>query len=106
MWRKGLPVPEWRKIQSLFADENIDKWLAGKYLESDDPLIAKTAKIIAAKAPLALRLANQIIDTGYEQPLSEGIKGELEHLNEIFSTADALTGLSSVGKGMPTFEGR
>jgi enoyl-CoA hydratase/3-hydroxyacyl-CoA dehydrogenase len=108
--RKGKDIeelsPEWRKIQSLFADENIDKWLAGKYLESDDPLIAKTAKIIAAKAPLALRLANQIIDTGYEQPLSEGIKGELEHLNEIFSTADALTGLSSVGKGMPTFEGR
>lgn len=103
--REELP-PEWQKIQSLFADENIDKWLAGKYLENDDPLIAKTAKIISSKAPIALRLANQIIDTGYEQPLSEGIKGELDHLNEVFSTADALTGLSSVGKKMPTFEGR
>jgi len=75
-------------------------------MDSDDPLTAKTAKIIAGKAPIALRLANQIIDTGYELPLSEGMKEELTHLNEIFSTADALTGLSSVGKGMPTFEGR
>ena len=108
--RKGksseeLPA-QWRKIKELFADENIDAWIAGKYIDSDDPLVAKTAKIIASKAPIALRLASQIIDTGYELPLSEGIKGELSHLNEIFSTADALTGLSSVGKGMPTFEGR
>ena len=108
--RKGKDIeelsPEWRKIKELFSDENIDKWLAGKYLENDDPLIAKTAKIITSKAPIALRLANKIIDNGYELPLSEGIKGELEHLNEVFSTADALTGLSSVGKEMPTFEGR
>jgi enoyl-CoA hydratase/3-hydroxyacyl-CoA dehydrogenase len=108
--RKGksseeLPA-QWHKIKELFADENIDALLAGKTIDSDDPLVAKTAKIIASKAPIALRLANQIIDTGYALPLSEGIKGELSHLNEIFSTADALTGLSSVGKGMPTFEGR
>jgi enoyl-CoA hydratase/carnithine racemase len=108
--RKGksseeLPA-QWRKIKELFADENIDALLTGKTIDSDDPLLAKTAKIIASKAPIALRLANQIIDTGYALPLSEGIKGELSHLNEIFSTADALTGLSSVGKGMPMFEGR
>lgn len=108
--RKGrsseeLPA-QWRKIKALFADENIDAWITGKNMDSDDPLTAKTAKIIAGKAPIALRLANQIIDTGYELPLSEGMKEELTHLNEIFSTADALTGLSSVGKGMPAFEGR
>ncbi|UCF85332.1 MAG: enoyl-CoA hydratase/isomerase family protein [Desulfobacteraceae bacterium] len=103
--REELP-PQWRKIKELFADEKIDAWLSGQYLDSDDPLVAKTAKMIASKAPIALRLANQIIDTGYDLPLSEGIKGELEHLNEIFSTADALTGLSSVGKKMPVFEGR
>ena len=62
--------------------------------------------MIAGKAPLALRLANQIIDTGYEMSLEDGLKQELAHLNEIFSTADALTGLTSVGKGRPAFEGR
>ncbi|MBW2605957.1 MAG: enoyl-CoA hydratase/isomerase family protein, partial [Deltaproteobacteria bacterium] len=99
-------TPELRQIKELFADENIDAWLSNKYLESDDPLVAKTAKIISSKAPIALRLANEIIDTGYEMPLSEGVKQELAHLNEIFSTADALTGLTSVGKAGPTFEGR
>jgi hypothetical protein len=31
---------------------------------------------------------------------------ERAHLKEIFSTGDALRGLSSVGKSRPTFEGR
>jgi enoyl-CoA hydratase/3-hydroxyacyl-CoA dehydrogenase len=99
-------TPEFRQIKELFADENIDAWLSNKYLESNDPLVAKTAKIIAGKAPIALRLVNEIIDTGYEMPLSEGVKQELVHLNEVFATADALTGLTSVGKARPTFEGR
>jgi enoyl-CoA hydratase/carnithine racemase len=99
-------TPELRQIKELFADENIEAWLNNKYLENDDPLVAKTAKIISSKAPIALRLANEIIDSGYEMPLSEGVKQELDHLNEIFSTADALTGLTSVGKARPTFEGR
>jgi enoyl-CoA hydratase/3-hydroxyacyl-CoA dehydrogenase len=99
-------TPEFRQIKKLFADENMEAWLNNKYLENDDPLVAKTAKIISSKAPIALRLANEIIDSGYEMPLSEGIKQELDHLNEIFSTADALTGLTSVGKARPTFEGR
>ena len=99
-------TPEYRHIKELFADANIEAWLNNKYLESDDPVAAKTAKIISSKAPLALRLANEIVDTGYEMPLSEAVKQELVHLNEIFSTADALTGLTSVGKARPTFEGR
>jgi len=103
---QGELPEEWRRIRGLFASDNIDAWLSGENLESDDPLAAKTAKIIASKAPIALRLVNRIIDAGLELSLAEGIKQELVHLNEVFSTADALTGLSSVGKGRPAFEGR
>lgn len=99
-------TPEFRQIKDMFADSNIEAWLSGRYLESDDPLTAKTARIIAGKAPLALKFANRIIDDGYSMPLSEGVKQELVNLNEIFSTADALTGLTSVGKGRPKFEGK
>lgn len=102
---KDLP-DEWQKIKVLFSDENIDGWLSGQYLESNDPIAAKAAKMISRKAPIALRLVNQIIDEGYERPLKEAVKEELAHLEEIFSTADALTGLKSVGKGRPTFEGK
>jgi enoyl-CoA hydratase/3-hydroxyacyl-CoA dehydrogenase len=99
-----LPT-EWRKIKALFADKNVDAWLSSKYLNSDDPLEAKTARIIAEKAPIALMLANQIIDEGYKKSLKMGMKEELKHLHRIFSTKDALTGLSNVGKKVQ-FEGK
>ena len=102
---EALP-PEFQQIKGLFADEKIEGWLHNNYLENDDPLTAKTAKIVAGKAPLALRFANQIMDEGFKLPVSEAVKLELVHLNEIFSTEDALTGLSSVGKGKPTFKGK
>jgi enoyl-CoA hydratase/3-hydroxyacyl-CoA dehydrogenase len=99
--------PKFAQIKALFSDENIEGWLTGKYLQSDDPLNAEIAKTIAKKAPVALRFANQIVDEGYELPLSEGLKQELAHLNEVFSTADALVGLTSVGKRTPpVFQGK
>jgi len=97
--------PDWQKLKDLFSDKNIETWLSSKYLDNDDPLVAKTAEMIASKAPIALKLANQIVDTGYDKPLKEGIKEELVHLNEIFSTKDALIGLTSIGK-KPKFEGK
>jgi enoyl-CoA hydratase/carnithine racemase len=102
---KELPQ-DWRKLKELFSDANIDAWLAGEYIESDDPLVAKTAKMVASKAPIALRLSNQIIDQGYEKLWKEGLKEELAHLYEIFSTRDALNGLTSVGRERPKFEGK
>ncbi|MBW1721865.1 MAG: enoyl-CoA hydratase/isomerase family protein [Deltaproteobacteria bacterium] len=105
--RKEEELPEeWRKIKALFSDDNIPGLLDGKFAESDDPLAAKTAKILSTKAPIALRLANQIMDEGYGKPLAEATRLELDHLKEIFSTKDALTGLTSVGKGRPVFEGK
>lgn len=105
--RKTEELPEdWQKIKTLFADENIPNWLDGKYLGSDDPLAAKTAKILSSKAPIALKLTNQIMDDGFDKPIAEATKLELDHLKEIFATKDALTGLTSVGKGRPTFEGK
>ena len=108
--RKGKKTEElpqdWRKLKELFSDANMDAWLRGEYIESDDPLVAKTAKMVAGKAPIALRLSNQIIGQGYEKPLKEGLKEELAYLYEIFSTRDALTGLTSVGRERPKFEGK
>ena len=102
---KDLPE-DWKKIKALFTDEKIEDWIKGNYIESDDPLIAKTAKTISGKAPLALKFTNQIVDEGYEKPLKEGLKEELAHLHEIFSTKDALTGLTNVGKKDVQFEGK
>ncbi len=99
-----LPA-EWKKLKELFSDANIDRLLGSEFLNSDDPLTAKTAKTLAAKAPIALKMVNQIMDEGYEKPLKEAVKVDLSHLMEIFATKDALTGLTSVGQ-KPQFEGR
>jgi len=107
--RKGKKTEElpdeWQKIKALFADENIPSWLSGKYMDSNDPLESKTAKTLSGKAPIALKMVNDIMDEGYRIPLKDGLKLELAHLNEIFRTKDALTGLTSVGK-KPQFEGK
>jgi enoyl-CoA hydratase/3-hydroxyacyl-CoA dehydrogenase len=105
--REDKDLPEdWKKIKALFGDENINDLLTGKYLESDDALKSKIAKNLTRKAPLALKFSNDIVDAGYEKPLKEGLKEELAHNIEIFSTKDALTGLTNVGKKDIQFEGK
>ena len=101
---EALP-PDWKKIKDWFVDENIDAWLSGKYVDDADPLKSGTAKAIDSKAPIALEKANGIIDEGFNMPLKEGLKLELSINKEIFSTKDALTGLTHIG-GKPKFEGK
>ena len=95
------------KIREMFTDEQIEGILAGKLAESTDPVGAKIAKKISFKAPIALKLSNEIITKGVELPLEEGLKLELSHLTEIFATKDAYEGLTSVlQKRRPTFTGK
>ena len=48
-----------------------------------------------------------IVEALHEEGISfEGLKEELAHLYEIFSTKDALTGLTNVGKKDISFEGK
>ncbi|NIB43460.1 3-hydroxyacyl-CoA dehydrogenase/enoyl-CoA hydratase family protein [Pseudomaricurvus alkylphenolicus] len=64
-------------------------------------------KVLSRKAPLALRKAMQLIDEGYDLSLEEGLAMELEALQGIFSTDDALSGLESVSGGAAAqFQGR
>jgi len=71
-----------------------------------DEQLAKAMRRVGAKAPLALRLAGELIDRGAEAPLEEALAMELEHLRTIFSTRDAYEGLTSLGRRAPVFEGR
>ncbi|MFH1227223.1 MAG: 3-hydroxyacyl-CoA dehydrogenase/enoyl-CoA hydratase family protein [Planctomycetota bacterium] len=87
---------ETTSIKAVFDDKKIGDLLSGKLLESSDQLEAKLAKKISYKAPIALKLANELIDQGLTMHLEEGLKLELSHLNEIFSTKDAYEGLTSI----------
>ncbi len=62
-------------------------------------------KKVGAKAPIALRMADTLISSAHRNSLDLGLSAETEGLAQIFSTKDALLGLSSIGKVKPVFSG-
>jgi len=102
---RDLPAP-YSVYAALCDAGNVDQLLGGQVpAGSDEALAAKTAKVVGFKAPLALKMANEIIDTQAEQSIADGVETELGRLAEIFATTDALEGLSSAGRKRPAFKG-
>lgn len=98
-----LPVPEktpgilpekWRSIKDFFDCNSLADILQKKYSGSSLPAedAEKISRTIGYKAPVAIRLADKLIEE------KKGCTSELAHLSEIFSTEDALLGLTSIGK--------
>lgn len=93
-------------LVELGRSENIALLLDGKPPESvPADIAAKAAKIIGFKAPVALKMAVEIIDAQAGLPMSEAVEVELGRLSEIFATTDAYEGLSTVGRKRPAFKG-
>jgi enoyl-CoA hydratase/3-hydroxyacyl-CoA dehydrogenase len=61
-------------------------------------LAAKVSKKIGFKAPVALKLTHEIIDQQEGKTMKEAVEMELGRLHDIFSTEDALLGLSNIGR--------
>jgi len=101
-------IPEkFDAMVKLGAAENASLLLTGNTPENVPPeLAAKTAKIVGFKAPLALKIVNEIIDAQEGLSMVDAVEVELGRLSEIFATADALEGLSSAGRKRPEFTGK
>jgi enoyl-CoA hydratase/3-hydroxyacyl-CoA dehydrogenase len=81
------------------SKENVARLLAGDPPRGvPEELATKAAKVIGFKAPIALKLSNEIIDQQEGKSMEEAVEMELGRLHEIFSTADALQGLSNMGR--------
>ena len=94
-------------MATLGEAANAARLLAGQMPENvPEDVAAKTAKIVGFKAPLALKIANEIIDAQMGLPMADAVEVELGRLAEIFATADALEGLSSAGRKRPEFKGK
>jgi enoyl-CoA hydratase / 3-hydroxyacyl-CoA dehydrogenase len=91
----------WRKIADFYQHNSYRSIIEGEYTDGglDDEIIAKLAKTMGFKAPLAMDTAEQLIEE------AKGPESELQYLNMIFNTSDALLGLTSIGKKVE-FEGR
>jgi enoyl-CoA hydratase/3-hydroxyacyl-CoA dehydrogenase len=100
-------IPDKLKALAKICDnENVTRLLSGNPPAGvAQELAARTAKIIRFKAPLALKMSNEIIDRQAGKSIEEAMEIELGRLNEIFSTADALEGLSSLGRKRPEYKG-
>ena len=93
-------------MAALGSQANIERMLAGELPQGvDEGLAAKTAKGVGFKAPIACRIAAELTFAGMDVAMQQAAELELGRLQEIFSTADALEGLSSVGRRRPSFQG-
>lgn len=85
---------KWKNIEQFFKINSIDKVLTHEYaanaMGNEDA--EKIFKTIKRKAPIALNIADKLIEE------AKGCDSELKYLSQIFSTSDALLGLSSIGK--------
>ncbi len=104
--RRSVSVPESHRAIALFFEQQAVDDLLGGGAGTSDPRIAKAVKRITTKAPVALRLAAELVDRSAGVPIEEGLALELSHLDEIFATKDAYEGLSSLGRRPPVFQGK
>jgi len=84
----------WKAIENLYTKNNYKAIINGDYtnggMKSDT--IAKLAKTMSFKAPIAMDFSEELIEK------AAGPASELEKLTAIFTTKDALLGLTSIGK--------
>ena len=91
----------------FYSDNNLSTLLSGgcpKGYDVEEKTISRQLKNLKYTAPIALSMASELIDITSNTSLSEGLDSELSKLTDIFSTKDALEGLSALIEGRrPTY---
>ena len=87
---------------SFYSEVNMPSLLAGDIpdgFETDDKAVSRQLKSLSRAAPIALSMANNLLDSAAGSDLKSGLERELEGLETIFGTTDALEGLSALIEG-------
>ena len=91
----------------FYSDNNLSVLLSGGCpagYDEAEKTISRQLKNLKYTAPIALSMASELIDITNSTSLSEGLDSELSKLTDIFSTKDALEGLSALIEGRrPTY---
>lgn len=92
--KKQVLSANWQAISDFYTNNNYKKIMSGTYKNSeiDKEAIDKMAKSMSYKAPIAMKFAEELIEA------AKGPSSELDKLEAIFTTKDALLGLTSIGK--------
>lgn len=94
-------------LKKAFEKGNCEKLISGAApIEIPEDTSGRILKSMGYKAPLAIQMANKIIDEQTTLSIKEGVELELGYLKDIFATTDALEGLqSSIERRRPSFKG-
>ena len=93
----------------LSAQEALQYGLVARLLPNEGFAAAAVAVAaeIAAKSPIALRIAKEAVNHAFALPLAEGIHLERRLFNMLFATADQKEGMAAfVEKRAPTWQGK
>ena len=91
--------------KGFYSNINIKDILEGSkpkdILNLDQNMVSRQMKLLSYTAPIALKTAAELLEIANSNNISltEGLSEELNYLEEIFSTNDALEGLSSLIEG-------
>lgn len=104
--KREIPA-RFNELAQVCSPENLTALLsASEPIGIPKELAEKTLKSLSRKAPVALKMANELIDSQQKVSIPEAIEMELAGLKHIFATEDALAGLTSVGKKPPEYQGK
>jgi enoyl-CoA hydratase len=95
--------------RTISAREALDFGLVARVVAREAWLAEakRAAREIAAKGPIAVRLAKEAIDTAFETPLSAGVEAERRAFYLVRASEDAGEGLNAfLEKRPPDFKGR
>lgn len=94
----------WLEAQEAYQFGLVNRVVAPEtYLEE----ALKLAREIAARAPVAIRLARESVNAAFELPLSEGIRLERRNFYFLFSTEDQKEGMNAfVNKRPAKWQGK
>ena len=82
-------------VARFFEHHSVEDIRTGRVATDGSDVLAGVVTAVRSKPPVALRIAERLIDDGFERPLHEGLHLELEHLMEVLGSPDALAGLAA-----------
>lgn len=95
-----------RETEAFFGSQRVSDLLDPAIGLPREPHLTRAVVQTRGKAPLALALAEQLIDAGRDLPVADAIAEELRRLPEILASEDARAGLLTLGKSKSVFVGR
>ena len=110
---RGKPnevTDEIETIMRFYGDNALSEILSGHTpvgFDAENEFVVRQFKSLSRAAPIAVIMASQLINESLKTNLDAGLQLELDRLEQIFSTSDALEGLSAlIESRRPTYQNR